>query len=136
MMIMVVVVTISLVAGAEQPPAWSNDLIRDMNAFSKSELRSKHATVARSHLPLKHNAAATSGSSSNATSGYKINESLMNGNRPIFSYLGCFSDKRELRDLGDKDFTFVTKYNKSMPTVELCVYLCSQDGYNFAGVQA
>jgi hypothetical protein len=55
---------------------------------------------------------------------------------PSFNYIGCFSDKRELRDLGDKDFTFITKYNKSMPTVELCVLLCSQDGFSFAGVQA
>lgn len=66
----------------------------------------------------------------------RVNGAVATHNRPMFSYIGCFADKRELRDIGDKDFTFITKYNKTMPTVELCVYLCSQDGYNFAGVQA
>lgn len=57
-------------------------------------------------------------------------------NKPIFSYVGCFNDRRELRDVGDKDYTFITKFNKSIPTVELCVLLCAQDGYSIAGIQA
>lgn len=57
-------------------------------------------------------------------------------NKPIFSYVGCFNDRRELRDVGDKDYTFITKFNKSLPTVELCVLLCAQDGYSIAGIQA
>ena len=65
-------------------------------------------------------------------SSYRVSAS----HKPIFSYIGCFADKREMRDIGEKDFTFLTKYNKSMPTVELCVLLCSQDGFRFAGVQA
>ena len=57
-------------------------------------------------------------------------------NKPVFTYVGCFNDRRELRDVGDKDYTFITKFNKSLPTVELCVLLCAQDGYSIAGIQA
>lgn len=56
--------------------------------------------------------------------------------KPKFSYLGCFNDKRELRDIADKDFSFVTKYNKTIPTVELCVNLCAVNGFKVAAVQA
>lgn len=57
-------------------------------------------------------------------------------NKPIFSYVGCFADRRESRDINEKEYTFITKFNKTMPTVELCVNLCAQDGYSVAGVQA
>lgn len=56
--------------------------------------------------------------------------------KPTFTYLGCFNDKRELRDIADKDFSFVTKYNKTMATVELCVNLCAVNGFKVAAVQA
>ena len=56
--------------------------------------------------------------------------------KPAFTYLGCFNDRRELRDIADKDFTVVTKYNKTMPTVELCVNLCAANGFKIAAVQA
>ena len=55
---------------------------------------------------------------------------------PIFSYVGCFNDRREARDIGEKDFSFITKYNKSVPTVEMCVQLCAKDYYQIAGIQA
>lgn len=57
-------------------------------------------------------------------------------NKPIFSYVGCFADKRESRDIHEKEYTFITKFNKTMPTVELCVNLCAQDGFSVAGIQA
>lgn len=57
-------------------------------------------------------------------------------NKPIFSYVGCFADRRESRDIYEKEYTYITKFNKTMPTVELCVNLCAQDGYSVAGVQA
>jgi hypothetical protein len=55
---------------------------------------------------------------------------------PSFKYLGCFNDKREQRDIIDKDFSFITKYNKSIPTVELCTSMCFKNGFKYAGVQA
>ena len=55
---------------------------------------------------------------------------------PIFSYVGCFNDRREARDIGEKDFSFITKYNKTIPTVEMCVQLCAKDYYQIAGIQA
>ena len=57
-------------------------------------------------------------------------------NKPIFSYVGCFADRREARDIFDKEYTYITKFNKTLPTVELCVNLCAQDGFSVAGVQA
>lgn len=55
---------------------------------------------------------------------------------PEFEYLGCFADKREHRDIAEKDFSFITKYNKSKPTVELCAGLCASEGFKIAAVQA
>jgi hypothetical protein len=55
---------------------------------------------------------------------------------PIFSYVGCYNDRRENRDIGEKDFSYITRFNKSIPTVELCIILCAQEGYKFAGIQA
>ncbi|CAF0728575.1 unnamed protein product [Brachionus calyciflorus] len=57
-------------------------------------------------------------------------------NKPIFSYVGCFADRREARDIYEKEYTYITKFNKTLPTVELCVNLCAQDGYTVAGIQA
>ena len=55
---------------------------------------------------------------------------------PVFSYVGCYNDRRESRDINDKDFSYLTKLNKTLPTVEFCVQLCAQDGYKIAAVQA
>lgn len=59
-----------------------------------------------------------------------------NSKIPSFKYTGCYNDKREERDISEKDFSFITKYNKSLPTVELCVSLCHSHGFKVAGVQA
>ena len=56
--------------------------------------------------------------------------------KPVFSYVGCFNDRRDSRDIGEKDFSYVTKFNKSIQTVELCVQLCAKEGLNVAGIQA
>ncbi len=55
---------------------------------------------------------------------------------PRFKYLGCFNDKREQRDIDEKDFSLITKYNKSIPTVVLCTSMCYKNGFKYAGVQA
>jgi hypothetical protein len=73
---------------------------------------------------------------------YNINGNMINSNlkeakiKPVFSYVGCYNDRRESRDINEKDFSFITKYNKSIPTVELCVQLCANDFFTIAGVQA
>ena len=54
----------------------------------------------------------------------------------IFNYIGCYRDKRESRDINERDFSYITKFNKSIPTVEICVQLCSKEAFKFAGVQA
>ena len=74
------------------------------------------------------------------------NNNLLNANlnfyneipraKPTFSYVGCYNDRRESRDISEKDFSYITKYNKSIPTVELCVQLCANDYYTIAGIQA
>lgn len=79
---------------------------------------------------------AVNGGGSGGGGGMSPNSGGYYFNKPIFSYVGCFNDRRELRDVGDKDYTFITKFNKSIPTVELCVLLCAQDGYSIAGIQA
>lgn len=65
-----------------------------------------------------------------------FNNNIDSAFRPVFSYVGCFNDRRESRDISEKDFSYITKFNKSIPTVELCVQLCAQDGYTIAGIQA
>lgn len=89
------------------------------------------------HNPFQSliDAAAAAASVSNSASNSVVGGGLYM-NKPMFSYVGCFNDRRELRDVGDKDYTFITKFNKSIPTVELCVLLCAQDGYSIAGIQA
>jgi hypothetical protein len=64
---------------------------------------------------------------------YKLSAEL--GSR-LFSYVGCFNDRREFRDINQKDYSVITKFNKTIATVELCVHLCGKDGYRYAGVQA
>ena len=56
--------------------------------------------------------------------------------KPVFSYVGCYNDRRDSRDIGETDFSYITKFNKSIPTVELCVHLCAKEGYTVAGIQA
>jgi hypothetical protein len=60
--------------------------------------------------------------------------SLVNG--PSFIYLGCYNDRKASRDINEKDFSYVTKFNKTLPTVELCVGLCAAHGFKIAAVQA
>jgi len=68
------------------------------------------------------------------------NNNNMNVNKfnfkPMFSYVGCYNDRRDSRDIGEKDFSYITKFNKTIPTVELCVQLCAKEGLNVAGIQA
>lgn len=70
---------------------------------------------------------------SDALSNNKVNSI---SSRPTFTYVGCYNDRRDFRDIDGKDYSFITKFNKSMPTVELCVSLCAQEGYSVAGVQS
>lgn len=69
---------------------------------------------------------------------FKNNEDYVasGGQQPLFSYLGCFNDRKEDRDINEKDFSYVTKFNKTIPTVELCVSLCAEHGYKIVGIQA
>lgn len=55
---------------------------------------------------------------------------------PVFSYLGCFNDRKDDRDINERDFSYITKFNKTLPTVELCVSLCAENGFKIVGIQA
>ena len=103
----------------QQQPSFNNYAINDLNRVDSPQ-----------QLQMPSSAYVTNQqqqfSSIVATSSYM----------PVFSYIGCYNDRRELRDINEKDFSYLTKINKTMPTVELCVSLCAQDGYKIAGIQA
>ena len=82
----------------------------------------------RSDLAFKNPADLTLNSNGNNINKFNF--------KPVFSYVGCYNDRRDSRDIGEKDFSYITKFNKSMPTVELCVQLCAKEGYTVAGIQA
>ena len=99
----------------------------------------------RNELAFKNAADSSSSSFSsiNKYNFYKNNNDDNNNNnlnkfnfKPVFSYVGCYNDRRDSRDIGEKDFSFITKFNKTIPTVELCVHLCAKEGLNIAGIQA
>ena len=101
----------------------------------------------RNDLAFKNTADSppSSFSSANKYNSYNNNNNNNNNNnvntnkfnfKPVFSYIGCYNDRRDSRDIGEKDFSYITKFNKTLPTVELCVHLCAKEGLNVAGIQA
>jgi hypothetical protein len=56
--------------------------------------------------------------------------------RSNFTYLGCYNDRKDLRDVYEKDYTRVTKLNNSYAIVEICVRLCSMASYKYAAIQS
>jgi hypothetical protein len=64
------------------------------------------------------------------------NNNINNNDRIEFTYLGCFNDKKEERDVNERDFSYITKFNKTVPTVELCVSWCSSHNFRIAAIQA
>jgi hypothetical protein len=100
----------------------------------------------RNDLAFKNTAdsSPSSFSSINKYNSYNNNNENNNNNvntnkfnfKPVFSYIGCYNDRRDSRDIGEKDFSYITKFNKTLPTVELCVHLCAKEGLNVAGIQA
>ena len=57
-------------------------------------------------------------------------------NQRNFTYLGCYKDRKDLRDVYEKDYTRVTKLNNSYAIVEICVRLCAMANYKYAAVQS
>ena len=53
-----------------------------------------------------------------------------------FTYLGCYKDRKDLRDVYEKDYTRVTKLNNSYAIVEICVRLCAMANYKYAAIQS
>jgi hypothetical protein len=64
------------------------------------------------------------------------NNNINNNDRIEFTYLGCFNDKKEERDVNERDFSYITKFNKTVPTVELCVSWCASHNFRIAAIQA
>ena len=67
---------------------------------------------------------------------FKNNDDYVGAQQPVFTYLGCYNDRKDVRDIYEKDFSYVTKFNKTIPTVELCISLCAEHGYKIVGIQA
>ena len=53
-----------------------------------------------------------------------------------YTYLGCYNDRKDMRDVYDKDYTRVTKLNNSYAIVEICVRLCAMANYKYAAIQS
>lgn len=53
-----------------------------------------------------------------------------------FTYLGCYNDRKEARDVYEKDYTRITKLNNSVAIVEICVRLCVMANYKYAAIQS
>jgi len=55
--------------------------------------------------------------------------------RPI-SYIGCYSDRIEARDIYERDYTRTVRKLGTTSIAEACIDLCAKDGYYYAAVQS
>ena len=58
-----------------------------------------------------------------------------NAHKPV-SYIGCYTDRIEDRDIYDKDYTNEIRKLATLNIVESCIELCSNDGYFYAAIQS
>jgi hypothetical protein len=67
---------------------------------------------------------------------FSVTSTIAQQNPRNFTYLGCYKDRKDLRDVYEKDYTRVTKLNNSYAIVEICVRLCAMANYKYAAVQS
>lgn len=55
--------------------------------------------------------------------------------RPI-SYIGCYTDRIDARDIYERDYTRTVRNLGSTNIAETCIDLCAKDGYYYAAIQS
>lgn len=64
-----------------------------------------------------------------------INFLKINAFNHTFSYIGCYNDLIEQRDVYEIDYSEEIKNSNRLDIVEFCVSLCGKDGYRVAALQ-